>query len=665
MGNRAPPWRIKEQTDSERSKIGDYFRWFIEKLFLISVVSLFLWLLSHRLRKRKPPPADQRAKPPPSAIGQPTIESPTATYTHLNPFLLLIYVTFFVIAQLALDFVLNVLATRCPVDTPQRCFIALGVLFLALAIVLRVEFHRGRVPITRLSLSVIIGSAGIGASCLVGGIMWAIIATPSLSEPTPPVSPAPAAVARSTSISKPTGTLTPTLVPPTPTSVPPTATPSATSTETATSSATSTETATPTVNPTETATPTVNPTETATLTATPTEMATPTATPTETATPKVSPTETDTPTATPTPPDTVWSDVCVTQRMEITGIGMGDSSNTINPQTIPLTDPGSVNWLLAQVAGVSPMPESVTFTTDAPQSLTLTEPSQNSPNGYTFEANLQPTSQIIASVNDPQGNTSRGLILYSKRATAGKWTSVGKTTNVFVWKNTHTEVLTFPSLAETTDLYITAVAIDNDEDSRPLVLEATAGGVTNSVTETGPTHGEGLNIFGLMLSQVPAGTNQVIVTFRSPISNGDSSVWVGVNTSYLCPEPPTATPTNTPSVTPEPTVEPTEEPTPKPTEEPTMEPTEEPMPEPTEEPTATPTEVPTPIPVPPTETPVPEFTPTTVPAPPAATPMLTNSLSYQPRPRDFSRGRGLVRGEADWRAMGRPTNGRAAPLGGV
>jgi len=408
---------------------------------------------------------------------------------------------------------------------------------------------------------------------------------------------------------------------------------------------------------------------------------------------------------------------------------MGDSSNTINPQTIPLTDPGSVNWLLAQVAGVSPMPESVTFTTDAPQSLTLTEPSQNSPNGYTFEANLQPTSQIIASVNDPQGNTSRGLILYSKRATAGKWTSVGKTTNVFVWKNTHTEVLTFPSLAETTDLYITAVAIDNDEDSRPLVLEATAGGVTNSVTETGPTHGEGLNIFGLMLSQVPAGTNQVIVTFRSPISNGDSSVWVGVNTSYLCPEPPTATPTNTPSVTPEPTVEPTEEPTPepteeptvepteeptpepteeptvetteeptpepteeptvepteeptpepteeptvepteeptpKPTEEPTMEPTEEPMPEPTEEPTATPTEVPTPIPVPPTETPVPEFTPTTVPAPPAATPMLTNSLSYQPRPRDFSRGRGLVRGEADWRAMGRPTNGRAAPLGGV
>ena len=142
--------------------------------------------------------------------------------------------------------------------------------------------------------------------------------------------------------------------------------------------------------------------------------------PTPTATPIVTPTATPThtPTSTPTPPNAVWSDVCVAQRMEITGIGMGDRSNTINPQTILLADPDNVNWLLAQVAGISPKPESVTFTTDAPESHTLIEPSQDDPSGYTFEANLQPTGQITASVNNPQGNTPRGLILNGKRATA-------------------------------------------------------------------------------------------------------------------------------------------------------------------------------------------------------------------------------------------------------
>jgi hypothetical protein len=232
-----------------------------------------------------------------------------------------------------------------------------------------------------------------------------------------------------------------------------------------------------------------------------------------------------------------WSDVCVPQRMEITGIGVGDRNHTINPQTLSLADPASVNWLLAQVAGYGDTtPASVTFTTDAPQSLTLTEPSAETPHGYTFEANLQPTGQITASVSHPgdSDKTPRGLILYSKRAMSGQWTSVGKTTNKFVCHDSHTEVLTFPPLEEATDLFVTAVVIDNDDDARPMVLEAIAGSVTESVSETGPTDGAGLNVVNLTLADVPTGTNQVSITLHSPSEDGDSLVLVALNVSYPC-----------------------------------------------------------------------------------------------------------------------------------
>jgi len=247
----------------------------------------------------------------------------------------------------------------------------------------------------------------------------------------------------------------------------------------------------------------------------------------------------------PSPP-AVWSDINAPHRVVVTGIGMGDRDHAINPQTVSLADPQDVSWLLAQMAGrhsfSSPStPERVTFTTDAPQTLTLIEPS-SSLVGYTFEANLEPTGQVTATVSGigDSYRTPRALVLYGRRATEELWTSVGRTTNSFIYAGrgdyTHTEVLTFPPLAEATDLFVTAVVVDNNDDARPMVLEATAGDVTESVTELGPTEGDVLNIVGLTLPQVPAGMDQISVTLRSPSSNGDSLVLVGLNVSYRCAE---------------------------------------------------------------------------------------------------------------------------------
>ncbi|MCB0171328.1 MAG: DUF11 domain-containing protein [Anaerolineae bacterium] len=240
----------------------------------------------------------------------------------------------------------------------------------------------------------------------------------------------------------------------------------------------------------------------------------------------------------------VWRDICVPHRMEMIGIGLGDRYQTINPQTVSLPDPANVNWLLTQVAGRSSAPDSVTFTTDTSSAMTMNEPSKtNIPHGYTFETILQPTGQVTASINNP-GDTyksPRSLTLYSKRSTVGNWTSVGKTMYDFVWAGggyyTHTEILTFPPLTETTDLFLAAAIIDNDDDTRSLTLEAVAGNVTVSWIEAGSTDGKGLNIVNLLLPDVEAGTDQVMITFQSPTKQGDSGALVGLNVGYACPAP--------------------------------------------------------------------------------------------------------------------------------
>jgi hypothetical protein len=256
--------------------------------------------------------------------------------------------------------------------------------------------------------------------------------------------------------------------------------------------------------------------------------------------------------------DTAWRDICVPQRMEITGIGMGDREHSITPQTLALADPADVNWLLAQVAGNTlhdaSLPRSVTFSTTASEYFTTFTPTHGE-SGYTFEQQLQPTNQItgtVSGVGDAY-RTPRGLVLYSKRSTPDLWTSVGRTTYGDVYAAsgdyTHVETLTIPSLVHPTDLWVTAVVIDNDDDARPLVLKSTAGNITASEIENGPTHGPGLTIFNFRLPQVPAGTSEIVVTLQSPIDDGDSGSLVGVNTRFLCAESPATSSTSMPADT--------------------------------------------------------------------------------------------------------------------
>lgn len=240
-----------------------------------------------------------------------------------------------------------------------------------------------------------------------------------------------------------------------------------------------------------------------------------------------------------------WHHVCLPQQITVIGAGMGDAQSALNPQTVHLPTPDQLTSLLLQVAGRYPgtpqTPAGVVFSSES-ESIAVTRPTTETGQCYDYETTeLQPTGQVTAWVNGPGEifHTPRGLVAYAWQPTGGaRWTSVGKTSNVYIYRKNgdglHTEPLTFEPLAGPRDLKITVVVIDNDEDERPLVVEAAAGPVSASRSFTGPTHGPLLNIVSLELPAVPTGTDRATVTLRSPADNGDSVVLAGVDVSYEC-----------------------------------------------------------------------------------------------------------------------------------
>jgi len=245
-----------------------------------------------------------------------------------------------------------------------------------------------------------------------------------------------------------------------------------------------------------------------------------------------------------------WAFQCVDHRMDISGIGLGNPDGIINPQSLNLADPARVNWLLAQLAGRAGLneganvPTSVEFSTDAPQTALLNTPSTFVDSfGYTFESTLQPSGHISALVNGTGSasfQTPRALVLYANRnVDLNTWTSVGQTLNEFIYRGAgiaeKSRVISIPALPITTDVLVTAVVVDNNDDERPMVVEASAGAISVSTTEVGPgPEGDLLNIIVLTLEDVPAGTDEVTIKVKSPEPNGDSLAWVGLNVSYIC-----------------------------------------------------------------------------------------------------------------------------------
>lgn len=312
--------------------------------------------------------------------------------------------------------------------------------------------------------------------------------------------------------------------------------PSVSPTQEATATSKPTETAPTPFAPNPTATPSPASTDTV---LTPTSTSAATETPSPTTTPAPTATETPSPTATvpaggTTPPMT-WSGQCLPENVEMLGVGM----ETMTEQTLVVPES---RWSIIEVsgkirAGRSQVPKSVTFTFADGRQVQLDTPTQQDDVGYRFAVIGQP-GQVRATVRERAGqSTARALLAYVARPTNAPFSSSGALTLQRVYQGRGALVLNLPApLAAPGDLLVQGAFIDNNPDTRILVLGAEAGGVTASVESLAPNAGNLLNIEQITLPNVPAGTQTVTVWLESPSQNGDSSVFIGATVSLPCQE---------------------------------------------------------------------------------------------------------------------------------
>lgn len=269
--------------------------------------------------------------------------------------------------------------------------------------------------------------------------------------------------------------------------------------------------------------------------------------------------------------ETSWQSNCAPQSMQIHGIGMGNNNTITNPQTLNLSkhvDTGEHFWV--QVVSLKYNnknflpPESVTLSLNSGDEILLIEPSLLSHHSYSYstnDTNTAPFNQITATIKG-NANSVRGLIAYAFQESPDTlWTSIGQIMNEYVSvdnnhitscmnkgcgniQNSYSVVLPLTNPTSTTsDIDITAVIIDNDDDERPFIVEAKtdSGIATTSGLITTPSNGHRLNIVNFTVPNVPTDTGKITVTLKSPLPNGDSVIFGGVNINYPCsstPPPP-------------------------------------------------------------------------------------------------------------------------------
>lgn len=255
------------------------------------------------------------------------------------------------------------------------------------------------------------------------------------------------------------------------------------------------------------------------------------------------------------PGTTTWSH---TQgfAVELVGAGMGSDGSVVNPQTVTISDPASVKRLIAQVElkgggqegeeqGDYPVPTNVRLELICGASVTavdLSAPSYTTAFGWHYEhdfgslsctgplslrAEVTPTSEpdkyyspraLIAAVFRPASASnppSSGIKPFADLWWGAKLT-VGQN------RDAYTTTLPIPTAPGPRDVTVSYAIADlsglttSEGVKRTAVVEASAGGVSGSVTHDTPNRGSELLISSLVLSNVPGSASSVSVTIRSP-----------------------------------------------------------------------------------------------------------------------------------------------------
>ena len=110
------------------------------------------------------------------------------------------------------------------------------------------------------------------------------------------------------------------------------------------------------------------------------------------------------------------------------------------------------------------------------------------------------------------------------------------------WTPSTSYTLDIPAPLAATTLTVKVAQVDNDKDARPVSVTVSAGGVSVTQSPSNPNMGDQLDILTFVLPNVPAGTDEVVITSVSygPNTNGlgalggDSTAIIGATANYAC-----------------------------------------------------------------------------------------------------------------------------------
>ncbi len=144
--------------------------------------------------------------------------------------------------------------------------------------------------------------------------------------------------------------------------------------------------------------------------------------------------------------------------------------------------------------------------------------------------------------------TPRAFVLYMTHQTealyANNWSTFTSPDNFVAgspgFPQTNTNVLPIPETQATTDIVVQLAVTDVNRDPRTIDVTVSAGGVSQTVTLTGPTNkkSELLNLVEVTLEDVPAGVDEVEILLESALSTGDSAALLGAAAHYECVDVP-------------------------------------------------------------------------------------------------------------------------------
>jgi hypothetical protein len=246
------------------------------------------------------------------------------------------------------------------------------------------------------------------------------------------------------------------------------------------------------------------------------------------------------------------------RRTDLLGIGQGSTSRTFRTRKLTIPNPQAVDSLYGQLAAVEVgVMKRVAFR--YPNGTNVWVATPTSP-GYRNSAvrwwgsPLTPSKFITSRFEwGIRGNKSpRAFVLWPTYRTSGAYANVlttfadSATNHVYHsaasgWHPQVSQTIAIPPTQSAgADIVVKVAVVDNDKDSRPVILSAEAGGVTAQIVSYVPNRRDTLNLETLRLDNVPQGTDRVTLTLRSPAPGnaypfgGDSAAMIGAAVSYAC-----------------------------------------------------------------------------------------------------------------------------------